>query len=49
MIGAVITRWGAKALQSDPTKSTDYRVFVGLALLVLGVLILIGIAVASIF
>lgn len=44
MIGAVVTRVGAKALQRDPTKSTDYRVFVGLALLALGgALVLIGI------
>jgi hypothetical protein len=36
VLGIIILRWGVQALQKDPTKSSDYRVFVGSALLILG-------------
>lgn len=36
VFGIIILRWGVQALQKDPTRSSDYRVFVGSALLIFG-------------
>lgn len=45
VIGAIITRWGAHALQRDPMKEMSYRVILGAATFLLGfVVLVIGVA-----